>query len=120
MNSSAQYRAQPIDPLQIEAEIWRLTQELENETDQFKVRAKEAAIADSDNKKAYAISYIAREKGSVEDKKTWASYETSEEYYHSKLTDALMKASRVRISSISTQLDSLRTLASSARIMGVG
>lgn len=107
-------RNAPISPVEVEAELIRLTREIESETEAFEVLAKDHAVKEATYKKEWFKEYLAAE-GAVKNKESWAGYKTSELYYDAMVADALVRAKREKLHSLRTGCDALRTLAANVR-----
>lgn len=108
-------RSQPISQVEIESEIMRLLNILEEETEAFEVLAVDAAKKDSLMKSNWAKEYLAA-KGSIKEREAWADYKLSDEAYSYKISEALVKSKREKLLTVRTSLDALRTLNANVRI----
>jgi hypothetical protein len=111
MNAS---RTRPITPSEVEGELIRLISEIELETEEFEVLAKDHAQKEAAYKKMWFKEYLAAD-GAVKQKESWAGYKTSELYYDAMVAEALVKAKREKLHSLRTACDSLRTIAANVR-----
>ncbi len=107
-------RSSPISPVEIEDNIVRLVEELEEHTEAFEVLAVDLSKKEARYKSAWAKEYLAAN-GSIKERESWADYKLSDEYYEVKIADALSRAKKEKLNSIRTALDSLRTLAANVR-----
>ena len=107
-------RSSPISPLEIEDNIMRLVEELEDHTEAYEVLAVDQSKKEARYKSSWAKEYLAAN-GSIKERESWADYKLSDEYYEVKIADALLKAKKEKLNSIRTALDSLRTLAANVR-----
>lgn len=107
-------RSQPISQVEIETEILRLLDILEEETETFETLASDAAQKEARHKGAWAKEYLAA-KGSIKEREAWADYKLEESSYEWKISDALVKAKREKLNALRTSLDALRTLAANVR-----
>jgi len=107
-------RSGPITPIEIEDNMVRLVEELEDHTEAFEVLAVDLAKKESRFKSAWAKEYLAAN-GSIKERESWADYKLSDEQYEVKIADALLRAKKEKLNSIRTALDSLRTLAANVR-----
>ena len=107
-------RTSPISPVDIEDNMVRLVEELEEHTEAFEVLAVDLAKKESRYKAAWAKGYLAAN-GSIKERESWADYKLSDEHYEVKIADALLRAKKEKLNSIRTALDSLRTLAANVR-----
>jgi hypothetical protein len=107
-------RTSPISQAEVEDNILRLVEELEEHTEAFEVLAVDQAKKESRYKSAWAKEYLAAN-GSIKERESWADYKLSDEQYAVKIADALLKAKKEKLNSVRTALDSLRTLAANVR-----
>ena len=107
-------RSAPINPIEIDDNIIRLVEELEEHTEAFEVLAVDQAKKESRYKSARAHEYLSAN-GSNKERESWADYKQSDGHYEVKIADALLKAKKEKLNSIRTALDSLRTLAANVR-----
>lgn len=107
-------RSSPISQAEVEDNILRLVEELEEHTEAFEVLAVDQAKKESRYKSAWAKEYLAAN-GSIKERESWADYKLSDEQYEVKIADALLKAKKEKLNSVRTALDSLRTLAANVR-----
>ena len=107
-------RSSPITPIEIENNMVRLVEELEDHTEAFEVLAVDQSKKEARYKSSWAKEYLAAN-GSIKERESWADYKLSDEYYEVKIADALLKAKKEKLNSIRTALDSLRTLAANVR-----
>lgn len=110
-----QYRRNdPISQVEIENELLRLMSLLEEETEAFETLAEDAAKKDALYKANWAKEYLAA-KGSIKEREAWADYKLSEESYDFKISEALVKSKREKLTSLRTSIDALRTLNANVR-----
>ena len=110
-----QYRRnEPISQVEIENELLRLMSLLEEETEAFETLAEDAAKKDALYKANWAKEYLAA-KGSIKEREAWADYKLSEESYDYKISEALVKSKREKLTSLRTSIDALRTLNANVR-----
>lgn len=109
-----QRRNKPISQIEIEEEIMRLMDLLEEETEAFERLAEDAAKKEALYKASWAKEYLAA-KGSIKEREAWADYKLTSESYDWKISDALVKAKREKLTSLRTSLDALRTLSANVR-----
>lgn len=107
-------RNQPISQIEIEEEIMRLMDMLEGETEMFERLAEDAAKKEAIYKADWAKEYLSA-KGSIKEREAWADYKLAEQSYDWKISDALVRSKREKLTSLRTSLDSLRTLAANVR-----
>lgn len=108
------YRSQPISQVEIEQEILRLLDMLEEETEAFETLAQDSAQKEAIHKSNWAKEYLSA-KGSVKEREAWADYKLSDEALTWKIAEALVKTKREKLVSIRNSLDALRTLAANIR-----
>ena len=95
----------PISQVEIESELLRLIDMLEEETEAFEKLAGDAA-------KKEAI-YTA--KGSIKEREAWADYKLADEHFDYKISEALVKSKREKLLSLRTSIDAMRTLNANVR-----
>lgn len=108
-------RSQPISQVEIESEIMRLMEMLEEETEAFETLATDSAKKEALAKANWAKEYLSA-KGSIKEREAWADYKLSEEEYAFKISEALVKAKREKLLSLRASLDALRTLNANVRV----
>lgn len=104
----------PISQIEIEQEITRLTDMLENETDAFAVLIEDQAKKEARYKAEWAKTYLGHE-GSIRERESWADYQMADMMFDMKVAEALVKAKREKLYSLRTSIDALRTLAANVR-----
>lgn len=104
----------PISQIDIENELIRLIDMLEDETEAFEVLAEDAAKKDALYKANWAKEYLSA-KGSIKEREAWADYKLSDESFDSKIAEALVKSKREKLTSLRTSIDALRTLNANVR-----
>ena len=107
-------RSSPISLAEVEQNIIRLVEELEEHTEAFEVLAVDQAKKEARYKSSWAKEYLAAN-GSIKERESWADYKLSDKHYEVKIADALLKAKKEKLNSLRTSLDSLRTLAANVR-----
>lgn len=107
-------RTKPISQIEIEEELMRFMDMLEEETESFEKLSEDAAKKEALYKSSWAKEYLSA-KGSIKEREAWADYKLSELSYEWKIAEALVKSKREKLSSLRTGLDSLRTLAANVR-----
>lgn len=107
-------RTKPISQIEIEEELMRFMDMLEEETESFEKLSEDAAKKEALYKSSWAKEYLSA-KGSIKEREAWADYKLSELSYDWKIAEALVKSKREKLSSLRTGLDSLRTLAANVR-----
>ena len=108
-------RSQPISQVEIESEIMRLMEMLEEETEAFEALATDSAKKEALMKANWAKEYLSA-KGSIREREAWADYKLSDEAYSFKISEALVKAKREKLLSLRASLDALRTLNANVRV----
>lgn len=104
----------PISQVEIEENIVRLIVELEEETENYAISARDHAKKEALHKTRWAQAYLGRE-GPVKERESWADYRNSSSLFDVKIAEALMKAKREKLHSLRTSIDALRTLAANVR-----
>jgi hypothetical protein len=106
----------PISQVEVESEILRLLEQLEEQTDQYEFMATDAAEKESAYKQAWNKDYINQKgNGPIKDREAWADYKNAGLHHEWKIAEALLKAKQQRLTAIRTSLDSLRTLSANVR-----
>jgi hypothetical protein len=109
-------RTQPISQVEIESELLRFTDMLEQETEAFEQLAVDAAKKEATYKASWAKEYLSA-KGSIKEREAWADYKLTDLSYDHKIAEALVKSKREKLSSLRTSIDALRTLNANVRTM---
>ena len=86
-------RTTPITQVDVEENILRLTDELEDHTEAFEVLAIDQSKKEARYKGSWAKEYLAA-KGSIKERESWADYKLTDEHYELKMADALLKAKK--------------------------
>lgn len=107
-------RSKPISQVEIENELIRLMDMLEEETEAFETLAVDCAKKESLYKSNWAKEYLSA-KGSIREREAWSDYKLSDESYDFKIAEALVKSKREKLTSLRTSIDSLRTLNANVR-----
>lgn len=107
-------RTEPISQVEIESELLRLTDLLEEETEAFEQLAVDSAKKDALHKANWAKEYLSA-KGSIKEREAWADYKLEESSYMCKIAEALLKSKREKLLSLRTSIDALRTLNANVR-----
>lgn len=107
-------RSQPISQVDIEHELIRLIESLENETEAFEELAVDASKKEARYKAAWAKEYLSA-KGSIKERESWADYKLADEQFDFKCAEALVKAKREKLLSLRTAIDAMRTLNANVR-----
>lgn len=108
-------RTQPISQVDIEREMLRLMEQMEEETEAFETLSVDCAKKEALMKANWAKEYLSA-KGSIKEREAWADYKLSDEVYGYKIAEALVKAKREKLLSVRSALDSLRTLNANVRV----
>jgi len=108
-------RSGPISQIEIENELLRLMDMLEEETEAFEKLAEDAAKKEALYNANWAKEYLSA-KGSIKEREAWADYKMSDFDYDYKIAEALVKAKREKLLSVRTSMDSLRTLNANVRV----
>lgn len=107
-------RTAPISQVEIEQELIRLMNKLENETEQFETVAMDMAKKEALYKSNWAKEYISA-KGSIKEREAWADYKMDQQHFEYKCAEALVKAKREVLLSIRSSIDAIRTLNANVR-----
>lgn len=106
----------PISQIEVENEILRLLDELEEHTDEYQTLIENAAEAESSFKQAWNKDFLNQKgHGTQKDREAWADYKNAGLMHQWKIAEAIVKAKQQKLSSIRTGLDSLRTLSANVR-----
>jgi hypothetical protein len=101
-------------PSQIDNEIVRFVQELENATGSYAEATRAAAVADVTYKRNWSIAYI-RAEGPVHMREAKAVKDCIEAYEERRISEGLERASLEKMRSVRDQLSALQTLSRSLR-----
>lgn len=107
-------RSFPISQVDIEEELLRLIELLENETEIFESLALDGAKKEALYRSNWAKEYLAA-KGSIKEREAWADYKMDQQNFDFKCAEALVKSKREKLLSIRTSMDSMRTLNANVR-----
>lgn len=107
-------RNKPISQVEVEEEIIRLATLLEDETENFERLIQDMAHKEANYKSSWAKEYLSA-KGSIKEREAWADYRLEKETFDWKISEALVKGKREKLSSLRTSIDALRTLAANVR-----
>lgn len=107
-------RTTPISQVDIENELVRLMDRLENETEQFETVAMDLAKKEAAYKSNWAKEYLSA-KGSIKEREAWADYKMDQQHFEYKCAEALVKAKREALLSIRSSMDAIRTLNANVR-----
>lgn len=114
MNGSG--RRGPISQVEVEEEIIRLLNLLEEETEVFERLSEDAAKKEAIYKAEWAKAYLSNT-GSIKEREAWADYQMADNAMNFKIAEGLVKAKREKLSSLRTSIDALRTLNANVRAM---
>jgi hypothetical protein len=107
-------RSAPISQVEVEEEILRLVDILEEETEAFESLSVDGAIKDAMFKSEWAKAYL-QATGSIKEREAMADLRLTDLLRDHKIAEALVKSKREKLSSVKTQIDALRTLAANVR-----
>jgi hypothetical protein len=107
-------RNAPISQIDIEHELLRLIEMLEEETEAFESLAGDSAKKESLYKSNWAKEYLSA-KGSIKEREAWADYKLADENFDYKIAEALVKSKREKLLSLRTSIDAMRTLNANVR-----
>jgi hypothetical protein len=107
-------RTAPISQIEIENEILRIMDLLEEETEAFERLAEDAAKKEALYKQNWAKEYLSA-KGSIKEREAWADYKLGDEVFDFKISEALVKSKREKLTSLRTSMDALRSLNTNLR-----
>jgi hypothetical protein len=107
-------RNRPISQIEIEEELMRLLELLEEETEAFETIAEDSAKKDAYYKSSWAKEYLSA-KGSIKEREAWSDYKLGDEMLDHKIAEALVKSKREKLTSLRTSIDALRTLNANVR-----
>jgi predicted nucleic acid-binding Zn-ribbon protein len=108
-------RTAPISQVQIEQELLRMMDMLEQETEAFEKLAEDSAKKEAQFRANWAKEYLSA-KGSIKEREAWADYKMADLNYDYKIAEALVKSKREKLISLRTSMDSLRTLNANVRV----
>jgi hypothetical protein len=108
-------RNTPISQVDIENEIIRLLDELEEHTEAFESLSIDFAKKEALYKGSWAQEYLSA-KGSIKERESWADYKTDTLVYEYKIAEALVKTKREKLLSLRTAIDAMRTLNANVRV----
>ncbi len=107
--------AEPLSQAQIEAEIMRISALCERVTTEIATRARAAAVADSDYKRAHAQAFLLAQGKTVGDRESVTFMECDKEYTEKGTTAALLLAAQEAGRNYRAQLDALRSINANLR-----
>lgn len=113
------------NPVEVESEIRRLCELLEKATQLTARRARDAAVADAQYKRAWAQAVLDAKVGhppdgkgpTVSEVEARAALQTDKEYVQKRSTEALLQSSIEAGRNIRAQLDALRSIAANMRFL---
>jgi hypothetical protein len=105
---------EPVSQVEIENELLRLLDILEDCTITFRKLATDEAEAEADYKHAWAKEYLSA-KGSIKERESWAAYKLESELRQWKIAEALCRSMKEKLTSLRTSIDALRTLNANVR-----
>ena len=108
-------RTAPISQVQIEQELLRMMDMLEQETEAFEKLAEDSAKKEAQFRANWAKESLSA-KGSIKEREAWADYKMADLNYDYKIAEALVKSKREKLISLRTSMDSLRTLNANVRV----
>jgi hypothetical protein len=108
-------RNAPISQVDIEHELMRLIEALEQETEAFESLAEDSAKKEATYKANWAKEYLSA-KGSIKEREAWADYKLADENFNYKIAEALVKSKREKLLSLRTSIDAMRTLNANVRV----
>lgn len=108
------HRTAPLSQVELEEELMRLMSMLEDETEAFEFLATDAAKKEALYKSNWAKMYISSV-GPVREREARCDQMMSEMLYDYKISEALVKAKREKLTSLRTSIDALRTLNANIR-----
>ena len=108
-------RGRPISQVEVEEEILRLLELMEEETENYETLVEDAAKKEALYKSSWAKEYLSA-KGSIKEREAWADYKLDDQIYDYKISEALVKAKREKLSSLRTSIDALRSLNTNVRM----
>jgi hypothetical protein len=107
----------PLNQVQVEHEIMRLVQILEDETEAYAALVEDEAKKDAHLKHAWASEYIKNVGKPQKEREAWADYKLETPTYVHKVAKALAIAKKEKLNSVRSSIDALRTIAANVRHM---
>lgn len=107
-------RNTPISQIDIERELLRLMDSLEQQTEEFETLAVDLAKKEALYKTNWAKEYLSA-KGSIKEREAWADYKMDQQSFEYKCAEALVKSKREKLLSVRTSMDAIRTLNANIR-----
>lgn len=108
-------RSQPITQVDVENELLRLINLLEDETESFEVVAIQGAKNEANFKRLWAHTYLSAE-GSIRNREAMADDANNVAFYDYKLSEAMVKSKREKLLFLRTSIDALRSLNANVRV----
>lgn len=105
----------PLSSVEIEEEVWRISQKLDHQVGVVATRARAAAEAEVAYKLAHAKAILRVEGATVAERDAKALLECASEYALYKGADAVLLAAQEAGRSLRAQIDALRTLSAAQR-----
>lgn len=105
-----------MNPVTVEEEIRRLVDHLEDATVELAALAESAGVAEVTAKVAFAKAFLAKE-GPVAAREHLATVATEQQLLARRVAEAKLMAQRELLTTIRTQIDALRTLSASMRVL---
>lgn len=99
----------------IEQELYRLVQVLEDETSTYAILAQDDARKSARYKAEWAKAYL-RAEGAVRERESAADVVCRELLTEAKIAEALLKSKREKLTSTRSSIDALRTLSANVRV----
>lgn len=109
--------SEPLSQVFVESEIIRLCGLAERVTTELAKRARDAAEADANYKRAHASAFLMAQGKTVGDREAAAALETDAEYTARKIGEALLLAAQEAGRNYRAQLDALRSINANMRAM---
>lgn len=107
--------SRPLSSIEIEQEVWRLSQRLDTQVGLVAKRSRDAAEAEVAYKLGHAKAILRTEGATVAEREAKALLEVAEEYALHKGADAVLLAAQEAGRSLRAQIDALRTLSAAQR-----
>lgn len=104
----------PVSQVEIERELLRLLDLLEDSTVTFRKLATDEAKAEAAYKRSWAKEYLAAS-GSIKEREAWATYKLETELHDWKIAEALARSMKEKLTSLRTSIDAMRTLNANVR-----
>lgn len=107
-------RNAPISQVEVEEEILRLLNIMEDETEVFEQLAIDAGKKEARFDAEWAKAYLSAT-GSIKEREAWADYQIAEMHMDWKIADALLKSKREKLNSTRSAIDAMRTINANVR-----